>query len=351
MKWVAWLAEILAEARRVLVPGAYAFIWALPKRSHWTATAIEDAGFEIRDVVTHLFGQGFPKSKASLKPGSEHWILARAPGPRRDLAIDACRIGTGGGTKGSDYDRSTLTRTWKDCGTVGGNGKIEQLDAGRWPAHVAFTHSEGCELVGSKKVRSAAQTAPVLPKNRGGFNGPMPEISGVVRHGNADADGLETVDAWRCAPGCPVAELDAQSGDLHGAGYASDGKHCPSGDTAGYSGGWAAGHPSFRFGDTGGASRFFYCGKASSSERDEHIGGDGNQHPTVKPIALMRWLTRLILPPGGLVLDPFTGSGTTGIAALLEGGRFLGIEKDPKFAALARTRIANAMGPLFAGVL
>lgn len=111
------------------------------------------------------------------------------------------------------------------------------------------------------------------------------------------------------------------------------------------------------------AARFFYCGKASSRERDEGLEGlqisDGrtaeadnprlrakvvrkNTHPTVKPIALMRWLCRLITPPDGVILDPFVGSGPTGIAAMMEGFHFIGIEKEPKFLELARLRILHA---------
>lgn len=87
-----------------------------------------------------------------------------------------------------------------------------------------------------------------------------------------------------------------------------------------------------------GHTRFFYCAKASGNDR-----GDNNTHPTVKPLALMRWLVRLVCPPGGLVLDPFGGSGTTGVAALTEGRRCLLIEKAPAYAAIARRRVAEAM--------
>jgi len=95
------------------------------------------------------------------------------------------------------------------------------------------------------------------------------------------------------------------------------------------------------YGDRGGASRFFYTAKASRLER-----GEGNDHPTVKPVALMCWLVRLVVPPGGLVLDPFAGSGTTGIAALREGFQFVGIEENAKYCRLARKRIFGD-APLF----
>jgi len=99
----------------------------------------------------------------------------------------------------------------------------------------------------------------------------------------------------------------------------------------------AVGRESIDYRATGSAARFFYCAKASRSER-----GPENRHPTVKPIALMRWLVRLVTPPGGLVLDPFAGSGTTGIAAAQEGFRFLGIEREAEYVEIARQRIQRA---------
>jgi site-specific DNA-methyltransferase (adenine-specific) len=155
---------------------------------------------------------------------------------------------------------------------------------------------------------------------------------------------METVAAWECDPDCPVRLLDEQS-NTHGAGAARAG-----GDDERKRGCSASSYqidraPSqmHRFGDTGGASRFFYCAKSSSGER--HYAGK-NVHSTVKPVDLMRWLCRLVTPPGGLVLDPFAGSGSTGIAALAEGFRFIGIEISPEYATIAKRRIA---GPLFSG--
>ena len=92
------------------------------------------------------------------------------------------------------------------------------------------------------------------------------------------------------------------------------------------------------FGDSGSAARFFYCAKASRKER-----GKGNKHPTVKPLALMEWLVKLVTPPGGLVLDPFMGSGTTGVAAVGLGFRFCGIEIEAESCATARERIAECI--------
>ena len=131
-------------------------------------------------------------------------------------------------------------------------------------------------------------------------------------------------------------------------------------------------HERYGYSDSGGASRFFYCAKPSRAERN--IGLEGfpvrasdertdtgmglyaeqggavapaqNFHPTVKSAELMQWLCRLVTPKGGIVLDPFTGSGSTGVAALREGFRFIGIEKDPDYVEIAKRRISED-NPLF----
>ena len=91
-KWIAWLAGVLSECRRVMKPGAMGWVWALPRTAHWTATACEDAGFAVRDVLVHVFGTGFPKSRALLKPAAEMWVLIKAPGELRELRIEENRI-------------------------------------------------------------------------------------------------------------------------------------------------------------------------------------------------------------------------------------------------------------------
>jgi DNA modification methylase len=135
--------------------------------------------------------------------------------------------------------------------------------------------------------------------------------------------------------------LDAQSGHLYPAG--SSGAGAGTGNC--YGNGWPQ-RPGCRpsFTDSGGASRFFYCSKASKEEK-----GQGNLHPTVKPLSLMLWLVKLVCPAGGVCLDPFIGSGTTGVACLHTGRRFIGIELDPTYFAIAQRRLAEAQGPLFAG--
>ena len=396
-QWIAWLRDIMRTAMGLLKPGGHALVWALPRTSHWTATAIEDAGFEIRDVVVHLFGTGFPKSldvsKAiddaagakrstvgeyrmpidstapgrapsqglgyaststdgvgrtvtapatpdaarfagygtALKPASEHWILARKPLAGTvaanaiaygtgGLRIDDCRIGYSSGADRAqaivpqpDFATSNGVTTWLDA--TGRNGQSFDPKTGRFPANVTLDE----------------EAARALDE----MSGPFMHSAGATRSGSDDPRPSPSGSPWQ--------------------GPASN-------DTGSM----------FRIGDTGGASRFFYVAKATRAEKDAGLGhlplrtggdatdreegsaglnspraGSGrtggvrNHHPTVKSIALMRWLCRLITPPGGIVLDLFAGSGTTGLSALAEGLRFVGVEREAEFVDIAAGRLAH----------
>lgn len=317
--FIASMTDVMAEAFRVLKPGGHALIWALPRTSHWTTTAVEDAGFEVRDVITHHFGSGFPKSlnvaKAideeeaakrwqgwgtALKPASEHWILARKPliGTVAEnvlahgtgaLNVDACRVeakgrpliislgGPSSGVYGWQLSNSRAAGT---------------TDQGRWPANLVLSHADACE------------------------------------------DGA-------CAEGCPVAEMDAQSGTLKsGAQKASSPLPRTQGTT--FKPTNAPRYTRDVPADSGGASRFFYCAKAPKSDKTAG-GAVENYHPTVKNTDLMGWLIKLITPPNGVVLDLFTGSGSTGVAAVEGGFRFVGVERDAGYVQIAAGRLRQAM--------
>jgi hypothetical protein len=270
-----------------------------------------------------------------------------------------------------------------------GSGERNPVAAGRWPPNVALSHADGCVRVGTRRVRGAvAGTA-----GRHGFGTTL--VAGEHKDGTqlgpmtyADADGMEEVEDWRCVEGCcAVAMLDAQSGERTSGELLTH--HRRSGESAigTFNIRDRTGEPCNFGGDTGGASRFFfvsrgegavfdgdlrfrYCAKADRAEREagcEHLpamtrgdvtgrdddsvgqqhprasvrrqGAIRNHHPTVKPVDLMRWLVRLITPPGGLVLDPFAGSGSTGVACSREGLRFIGVEREPEYVAVARARI------------
>ena len=355
-QWVAWLAGILADARRATRDGGRALVWSLPRTSHWTGCAVEDAGWSIETTIAHLFGTGWPKGTAQVKPAQETWWLART-GRSEALNVDACRVGTSkrvpGGEPSQAANQVYGTASLRTADEIGRDPNV-----GRYPPNLLLSHSAGCICEGTRRVLSHGQrnfvtTGLARPTGYMGGDGP-----GVMTRKSVgvEADGLEPVEAWRCVEGCPVAELDRQSGERTsgvkvGGGYVNDGAFAAS------RGGGLAADGTACYGDTGTASRYFpqfpaddpdapwnealfiYAPKPSRAER-----GAGNDHPTVKSVALMRWLIRLVTKPGDVVLDPFGGSGTTGVAALLEGRRVVLIEREPQYAAIARARLAAADG-------
>jgi hypothetical protein len=258
------------------------------------------------------------------------------------LNVDGCRVGL----------ESTQRNNTAEMGYHGGNladSYATGSPAGRWPANLVLSHSEGCRSVGVRKVRSGNGVAGGKV-DHAAFGGGMKNRGNEF--GYADPDGTETISAWECAEDCPVAELDRQSGDRDSGGPSRR----PSGH---YDRHWQGdsifGDKSFgrngditAYADSGGATRFFptfrYEPKASTAERNQGLSQSYlNKHPTVKSVELMRWLCRLVTPKGGTVLDPFMGSGSTGVAAKLEGFQFIGIEKDAESYETARRRLEWAV--------
>lgn len=271
------------ECLRVLKPGGHLLAFGGSRTWHRLAIAIEDAGFEIRDSVFWLFGSGFPKHRAALKPACEPVVMARKPfkGSLTDneaihgtgaLDIDGCRIGNGEGVVTFDREAGNRSRADYRTGTVTGGAKPS--GAGRWPANVALDEHM-------------------------------------------------------------AAVLDAQSGEAGGHAKPS-GPKLTGGSTSASRGKFNGVAETPFYGDTGGASRFFYVAKAPKKERPVV---DGVAHATVKPLALMRWLVRLVTPEGGTVLEPFAGSGTTVEACILEGLHCIAIEQEAEYLPLIQERI------------
>lgn len=438
--FIVYMQGIFCECLRVLKPGGHALVWAIPRTSHWTATALEDAGFEIRDVVTHHFGSGFPKSldvsKAidraagaerevvgydaerarpnrlgqvmgerpydrsdngatltapatpeaaqwagwgtALKPASEHWILARRPLEAGSVAAQVLATGTGAlnieATRIATTSRPLLEGTALDTpgknvygsdGPGGGSRAVGETSVGRWPANLVLSHGAGCRLVGTEVVIADGHYSGGKGSREAGVTDLTSLRSGT---GEDRQVGAELVEAWECEPGCPVSELDQQSGLLTSGANPTTRGSDKFRDTYGDFAGQRVESPQ-RGLDRGYASRFFYTAKASRSERNQGLWGlqeepvlwssgeqspgtfqspntrrqAQNHHPTVKPLELMRWLCRLITPPGGLVLDPFMGSGSTLVAAKLEGFRALGIEREGAYFEIARRRLTWAV--------
>lgn len=377
---IAFAPSTWAAVFRVLKPGAHLLAFGGTRSSHRMVCAIEDAGFEIRDSIHWAYGSGFPKSHniskamdkaagaerevvgeskyaarrpngvntgmlsseyqvangyrnesfknpsvpmdtapatdlakqwegwgTALKPAHEPIILARKPLSESSVAANVERWGTGalnvdGCRVGMDDLSSQWDRKWNQDGSFG-NGKrgiANHRPPGRWPANLILNHTLFC-----------------------------------------DAEG--------CADGCPVALLDGQSG----VSVSRRGMMQPGPESEGWGlhkrGPGVRGHS-----DSGGASRFFHClpwdpleeavppflyaAKPAKSERNH---GCDNHHPTVKPVSLLRLLTRMVTPPGGTVLDCFAGSGSTGVAAIREGFGFLGMEQHEPYAEIGQARVSK----------
>ena len=326
-----------------------------PKPPHErVATGLNKGGFANPGGTTPITPPASPEAAhwegwgTALKPAHEPIVVARKPliGTVAEnvlehgtggIDVDGCRIEHAGA---GDLAVSFVKNPGRDdkltSGTYGADRPQQSVNTvGRWPANIVLSHLEDCDQVGTRDVRSNSQegnrpASPASPILGSGL-----ESTGGAGHG---IDGIETIGAWECAPGCPIAELDRQSGYLHGAGNVVPSRRGESG----YAGGWdgAASSRPVALDSGGGASRFFYSAKTSRAERNEGLSDLlVNDHPTVKPISLMRWLVRLVTPPGGQVLDLFLGSGSTGCAAVLEGFDFTGIERDRRYFAIAEARI------------
>jgi len=334
--------EVWAECLRVLKPGGHLLAFAGTRTQHRMAVRIEDAGFEIRDMIAWVYGSGFPKSlnvgkaiESTLTSGSSHSRALRQveqDGGGESYSLTGKNNGILGETR--VYDRKTFTpatpeaQQWSGWGTAL-KPALEPITVARKPfastvaanvlAHgTGAINVDGCrvgtELAGwggGAGFRNMAETQTTL--SRGGEARP---VSGrwpanLIHDGSDEVTGL----------------------------FPSD--------------------------KQGSASRFFYVPKASKKDRDEGCEGLeaknnlrvnapresenvkhqtklGNHHPTVKPTALMRYLCRLVTPSEGIVLDPFMGSGSTGKAAVLEGFQFIGVERDEEYMKIAKSRIAAA---------
>jgi DNA modification methylase len=326
-----WCESWAKEAYRVLKPGGYILAFGGSRTYHRLAGGIEDAGFEIRDQIMWVYGSGFPKSMnislsmdkkgidsskwkgwgTALKPAHEPIVMARKPleGTVVDnvltwetggINIDASRV------PGEPVPINKLEE-WSGFGQkIEPDYKQEMNTSGRFPAN--FIHDGSDEVV------------ELFPNAKGGA---YPAVRGK-------------------------SDIGA---------FAQGGTHKDKPNQARV------------MGDDGSAARFFYCAKANSKDRNEGLenykngqrdlfSGDNNAdtddsvsnedkrkntHPTVKPTELMRYLIKMVTPAGGTVLDPFTGSGSTGKAAMLDGYKFVGIEMNEEYVAIAKARIEHAI--------
>ena len=334
---IAYNVETWRQCLRVLKPGGHLLAFGGTRTYHRMTVAIEDAGFEIRDSLHWIYGTGFPKSRnvsaamdtdaakqwsgwgSALKPGHEPIVLARRPldGTIAEnvqkhgtgaLNIDGCRI-----AHQSEADRAAATPQGRVTSNVAAGAAPDVEDAGRidverpdtskgrWPTNVLLDEDAAREL--------------------------------------DEQSGIRTPGHWTKTTTTGFGQFGGGTSQYHGTGPKSE---------------------------AGGASRFFYCAKPGRRERNAGLDqlpirrpdvrtktGMGsfdqkgvqpqrNHHPTVKPVALISYLCRLITPPGGTVLDPFLGSGTTAVAAIQEGFTWIGCELTEDYVPIVKGRVQHA---------
>ena len=345
---IAYDVEVWRQALRVLKPGGHLLAFSGSRTYHRMTCAIEDAGFEVRDQIMWLYGSGFPKSLDVSKAidraaGEEREVVGFDPvAAKRTAAIGTSAYGDYKGQTGDVTAPATDdARRWSGWGTAL-KPAHEPICMARKPlvgtvAVNVLTHGTGAINVDGCRVGTDGGTRLTVSEHDSSVFAPG---QSTLTRGYGDV--VAGLGRW------PANVLHDGSDDV------TDGLRE--------------------------AARFFYTAKADRSDRDEVLGelptrtgaqavereegsagtqspraGAGrtassvvNHHPTVKPTELMRYLVRMVTPPGGLVLDPFTGSGSTGRAAMLEGMRFVGTELSPEYAELAQARIRYTLGPLFA---
>jgi site-specific DNA-methyltransferase (adenine-specific) len=355
--------EFWTEALRIAKPGAHLLAFGGTRTYHRLACAIEDAGWDIRDCVMWVYGSGFPKSHDVSK------AIDREAGAEREKVRHTPRASTSGTMSGSSDTRpwieASRERGYHEC-----DGPIPATEAAKqWQGWGTALKPAWEPIIVARKPLRGTVAGNVVEWGTGGIN----------------------VDGCRVATDDPLGggayatkptERDQLWGDDAGNSWRRGG----AGEFQQPPGRWPANFihdGSEEVTDLlGDAARFFYCPKASKRDRDEgcegmeerHNKGSGthgngtastrlgnaaeraagithvelqkvrNHHPTVKPTDLMRYLCRLVTPPDGLVLDPFSGSGSTGKAAILEGFRFVGCELSAEYIEIARARIGHAAG-------
>ena len=396
---IAYSVPMWREALRVLKPGGHLLSFGGSRTYHRMACAIEDAGFEIRDQIMWIYGSGFPKSLDVSK------AIDKAAGVARPV-VGVNANGSGANlTKLNNHGAGDT-----GIGYMDGSGKVFDVTAAatdaakQWsgwgtalkPAHEpicvarkpligtvaanVLAHGTGALNIDACRVEHVTINGGNLADNphlRGTKLRSAPVATAFGREGDETAltsaagrwpanvihDGSEEVVSLFPQTSSGIGAVKRESASENGGnrGSALGAESCP------------AGTEMVSYGDSGSAARFFYTTKADRAERESgcydvtpqkrddsrqegNPGGDnprnrgvherGNNHPTVKPVDLMRYLVRLVTPPGGVVLDTFMGSGSTGVAAMFEGMDFIGIDNKAEYAEIAEKRIRE-VAPMF----
>jgi site-specific DNA-methyltransferase (adenine-specific) len=380
--------EIWQECLRVLKPGGHLLSFAGSRTYHRMAVRIEDAGFEIRDQIMWIYGSGFPKSMDIAKQLDKHAGAERVVVGKREHPTlkDKSKI-TEPST--ASHGGNEWNREWNI--TAPATDEAKEWDG--WGTALKPAHEP---IVMARKPFSGTVAQNVLEWGTGGINidecrigvqpnddifAKNPHTQGGFGHGDAtiygDSSGADNYDPTKGRfPANVIFDkeagkiLDEQTGISKSAKVKNDKGAYAGVSNTGFMRGVS--NSTNQYDDIGGASRFFYCPKTSKSDRNEGLDGfegkvtrrddgqpygmntnqfrpDGSErnpvqpkqnfHPTVKPTDLMAYLIRLVTPKGGVVLDPFMGSGSTGKAAVREGMEFVGIEREKEYFDIAEARI------------
>jgi len=369
-KWdatgIAFNVDVWREAYRVLKPGGHLLAFSGSRTYHRMAVAIEDAGFEIRDQIMWVYGSGFPKSMAIDKQldkhlGVEREVVGRNPNSRENSTKDNTLFesGTVGKTDYITKPSSEEAKKWEGWGTAL-KPAHEPIVLARKPLEGTVVNNILKHGVGGINIDDSRVPGEEIPINKlemwSGFGEKVkPEYEQEMNNkgrfpANLIHDGSEEVT--ELFPRAKGGAYPAKRGKAVATTFAS-GQETEGGFRA--------------MGDDGSAARFFYCAKANKRDRNDGLDGfevkrpdtrtktgmgtfdekgvaaQSNHHPTVKPIALMQYLVRLITPPTGIVLDPFMGSGSTGKACMYEGFSFIGIDQSEEYVKISQARIDFAI--------
>lgn len=344
-----WTERWAREVLRVLKPGAHLLVCGAPRSFHRLTSGLEDAGFEIRDCIMWVFGQGYPKSHnlnsfsnietrqtfegwgTALKPAWEPIIVARKPFDG-SVADNVLRFGTGA----INIDASRIA-----------GGDVNPTVARRQGSVAHLSNRSAAESEKDGRIEDRRSPEAYRAARPGDSMGRWP--ANLIHDGSN-----EVVERFPAEAGA-FAPVHKRNGDKHRGVYDA------------FAGNFDEAGSTFQ-GDSGSAARFFYCAKTSREDRNEGCesmdrkplnwssgtqspgtfqaeGTDKtsqNNHPTVKPTALMRYLVRLVTPPGGTVLDPFGGSGSTAKACIYEGFDYVLIEREASYVEIIKARAAWA---------
>ena len=322
-----------SEALRVLKPGGHILCAASTRTSDLMGMSLRLAGFEIRDSVLWVYGSGFPKSHNIGK------AYDKLQGNSRTVVDGGQVAGTlgsntmDGGKANPDYQHTTGNSEWEGKGTAL-KPAHEPFILARKPIEANLTITENCIKWGTGAIEIDGCRVPTDDLNGGAYRnadvGTNDFFTGLKR--GVIGEYAQPEGRFPANVIIDDSEIVASQFPQTTSGARKEYNHAPTAATVNFKSGCLKSNACK--GSSGSAARFFYCAKASKTER-----GVGNNHPTVKPISLMRYLCRLITPTNGVILDPFMGSGTTGIAAKLEGFSFIGCELNNDYFKIASTRI------------